>query len=207
MAIENSVFPSDDCVIYRVEDSFVTDSILSVQQRCLHDEVAHCEKTLQTLLSGGQEDLMSKVDSTIEACDDTLSLGVTQTSIEQCQNHVEERSLESFKRRKLSESTLSLDNPCQGQGLSAKTGTLVAVVSALGNVGRAIEAEAVFEEMKEGGLKPRTMAYNVLLKGYVNTGSLRDVESIVTEMERGEVLRDEQSYSLFIDSAYTIAKR
>ncbi|KAF6149524.1 hypothetical protein GIB67_003672 [Kingdonia uniflora] len=61
----------------------------------------------------GQEDLMSKVDSTVEACDDTLSLGVTQTSIEQCQNHVEERSLESFKRRKLSESTLSLDNPCQ----------------------------------------------------------------------------------------------
>ncbi|KAF6165738.1 hypothetical protein GIB67_012635, partial [Kingdonia uniflora] len=62
---------------------------------------------------GGQEDLMSKVDSTVEAFDDTLSLGVTQTSIEQCQNHVEERSLESFKRRKLSESTLSLDNPCQ----------------------------------------------------------------------------------------------
>ncbi|KAF6162284.1 hypothetical protein GIB67_008413, partial [Kingdonia uniflora] len=86
---------------------------LSVQQRCLHDEVAQCEKTLQTLLSGGQEDLMSKVDSTVEACDDTLSLGVTQTSTEQCQNHVEERSFESFKRRKLSESTLSLDNPCQ----------------------------------------------------------------------------------------------
>ncbi|KAF6140502.1 hypothetical protein GIB67_031145 [Kingdonia uniflora] len=56
---------------------------------------------------------MSKVDSIVEACNDTLSLGVTQTSIEQCQNHVEERSLESFKRRKLSESTLSLDNPCQ----------------------------------------------------------------------------------------------
>ncbi|KAF6141426.1 hypothetical protein GIB67_021242 [Kingdonia uniflora] len=83
------------------------------KQRCLHDEVAQCEKTLKTLLNGGQEDLMSKVDSTVEACDDTLSLGVTQTSLEQCQNHVEERSLESFKKRKLSESTLSLDNPCQ----------------------------------------------------------------------------------------------
>ncbi|KAF6139735.1 hypothetical protein GIB67_006683 [Kingdonia uniflora] len=46
----------------------------SVQQRSLHDEVAQCEKTLQTLLNGGQEDLMSKVDSTVEACDDTLSL-------------------------------------------------------------------------------------------------------------------------------------
>ncbi|KAF6138896.1 hypothetical protein GIB67_025625 [Kingdonia uniflora] len=69
-----------------------------------------------------------------------------------------------------------------------KTRTLVAVVFALENVGRTIEAEAVFEEIKEGTLKPRTRAYNALLKGYVNTGSLRDVESIATEMEKGEVL-------------------
>ncbi|KAF6173754.1 hypothetical protein GIB67_042922 [Kingdonia uniflora] len=95
----------------------------------------------------------------------------------------------------------------QGQGLSVKTGTLVAVVSALGNVRRTIEAEVVFEEMKEGELKPRTMAYNAPLKGYVNTGSLRDAKSIVTEMERGEVLRDKQSYSLLIDSTYTNARR
>ncbi|KAF6154387.1 hypothetical protein GIB67_008796, partial [Kingdonia uniflora] len=71
-----------------------------------------------------------------------------------------------------------------GQGLSVKTRALVAVVSALGNVGRTIEAETVFEEMKEGGLKPRTRAYNALLKGHVNMGSLRDAELIVTEMER-----------------------
>ncbi|KAF6170378.1 hypothetical protein GIB67_014308 [Kingdonia uniflora] len=95
----------------------------------------------------------------------------------------------------------------QGQGLSVKTGTLVAVVSVLGNVGKAIEDEVVFEEMKEGELKHRTRAYNALLKGYVNTGSLRDAESIVTKMERGEVLRDEQSYSLLIDLAYTNAGR
>ncbi|KAF6159922.1 hypothetical protein GIB67_033006 [Kingdonia uniflora] len=91
----------------------------------------------------------------------------------------------------------------QGQGLSVKTGTPVVVVYALGNVGRIVEVDAVFEEMKEGGLKTKTRAYNALLKGYVNTGSLRDVESIVTDMERVKVLRDEQSYSLLIDSAYT----
>ncbi|KAF6159483.1 hypothetical protein GIB67_032254 [Kingdonia uniflora] len=38
----------------------------------------------------------------------------------------------------------------------------------LGNVGKTVEAEAVFEEMKEGGLKPRTRAYNALLKGYMD---------------------------------------
>ncbi|KAF6148977.1 hypothetical protein GIB67_043288, partial [Kingdonia uniflora] len=57
----------------------------------------------------------------------------------------------------------------QGQGLNVKTGTQVVVVSALGNVGRTVEAEVIFEEMKEGGLKPMTRAYNTLLKGYANT--------------------------------------
>ncbi|KAF6170091.1 hypothetical protein GIB67_025780 [Kingdonia uniflora] len=79
----------------------------------LNFELAKDDDASNGIHGRGQEDLMSKVDSTVEACDDTLSLGVTQTSIEQWQNHVEERALESFKRRKLSESTLSLDNPCQ----------------------------------------------------------------------------------------------
>lgn len=58
----------------------------------------------------------------------------------------------------------------QGNGLSAKTATTVAVISVLGNTGRMHEAEAVFEELKEGGLKPRTRAYNALLKAYVKAG-------------------------------------
>ncbi|KAI6690653.1 hypothetical protein NL676_027481 [Syzygium grande] len=94
----------------------------------------------------------------------------------------------------------------QGCGLSPKTATLVAVISALGNSGRTLEAEAVFEELKEGGLKPRTRAFNALLKGYVKTGSLRDAEWIVSEMERNGVLPDEHTYSLLID-AYVNAGR
>ncbi|KAF6149522.1 hypothetical protein GIB67_003670, partial [Kingdonia uniflora] len=58
----------------------------------------------------------------------------------------------------------------------------------VGECGETVEAKVVFEEMKEGGLKPRTRTYNVLLKGLVNMGSLSDPESIVTEMERGEVI-------------------
>lgn len=88
----------------------------------------------------------------------------------------------------------------QGCGLSVKMGSFVAVVSALGDFGRVEEAEAVFEEMKEGGLKPRTRAYNGLLKGYVNAGSLKDAEFIVSEMERNEVLPDEHTYSFLVDA-------
>ncbi|GFZ10515.1 pentatricopeptide repeat (PPR-like) superfamily protein [Actinidia rufa] len=55
----------------------------------------------------------------------------------------------------------------QGNGLSARTATIVAVMSALGNCGRAEEAEAIFEELKEGGLKPRMRAYTMpFLKGF-----------------------------------------
>ena len=94
----------------------------------------------------------------------------------------------------------------QGNGLSAKTATLLAVISALGNLGRAEEAEAVFEELKEGGLKPRTRAYNAVLKAYVKAGLLKDAESIVSEMERIGACPDEHTYSLLID-AYASAGR
>ena len=94
----------------------------------------------------------------------------------------------------------------QGNGLSPKTATLVAVITALGNAGRTEEAEAIFEELKEGGLMPRTRAYNALLKGYVKTGSLKDAESIVSEMERSGFSPDEHTYSLLID-AYANAGR
>lgn len=94
----------------------------------------------------------------------------------------------------------------QAIGLSAKSSTIVAVISALGSSGRIVEGEALFEEMKESGLKPRTKAYNALLKGYVKTGSLKDAELIVSEMERSGVSPDEHTYSLLID-AYVNAGR
>ncbi|CAB4265458.1 unnamed protein product [Prunus armeniaca] len=94
----------------------------------------------------------------------------------------------------------------QATGLSPKTATLVALISALGNCGRVVEAEAIFEEMKEGGLQPRTRAYNALLKGYVKAAQLKDAESIVSQMERSGISPDEHTYSLLID-AYANAGR
>lgn len=94
----------------------------------------------------------------------------------------------------------------QAYGLSPKTATLVSVVFALGCCGRTEEAEAIFEEMREGGLIPRNRAYNALLKGYVKSGSLKDAEYIVSEMERSGVSPDEHTYGLLID-AYANAGR
>ena len=69
-----------------------------------------------------------------------------------------------------------------------------------------MEAEAIFEEIKESDLEPRTRAYNALLKGYVKIGSLKDAEFIVSEMERSGVLPDERTFSLLVD-AYSQAGR
>lgn len=88
----------------------------------------------------------------------------------------------------------------QSYGLSPKSSTLIAIMSALGSSGRTAEAEAVFEEIKDMGLQPRTRAYNALLKAYVRAGSLKDAESIVSEMERSGVAPDELTYSLLMDA-------
>lgn len=101
---------------------------------------------------------------------------------------------------------LQLLGMAQSTGLSAKTATLVSIISALANSGRTLEAEALFEELRQSGIKPRTKAYNALLRGYVKTGPLRDAESMVSEMEKSGVSPDEHTYSLLID-AYVNAGR
>ncbi|KAL9248865.1 Pentatricopeptide repeat-containing protein [Drosera capensis] len=94
----------------------------------------------------------------------------------------------------------------QGSGLTTKPSTLVAVIQVLGEDGRVEEAEALFEELKEGGLRPRTRAYNAVLNGYVKTRALRDAEKMVSEMERRGVSPDEHTYGSLI-TAYGSAGR
>ncbi|MQL95548.1 hypothetical protein Taro_028224 [Colocasia esculenta] len=112
----------------------------------------------------------------------------------------------AFSRSGDPDRALFLLGVIQGQGLSPKSATLVALISALGGSGRVAEAEAVFEELKDGGLMPRARAYNALLKGYVKAGSLKDAEYVFAEMEKNGVTPDERTYSLLID-AYTNAGR
>ncbi|KAF6147121.1 hypothetical protein GIB67_036840 [Kingdonia uniflora] len=91
----------------------------------------------------------------------------------------------------------------QGQGLSVKTETLVAVVSALGNVGRTVEAEAVFEEMKEdchcklgrhdkanellqemndSGCSPCSRTYNIMINSLGQQEKLDELKGLMEKM-------------------------
>ncbi|XP_043704019.1 uncharacterized protein LOC122654106 isoform X2 [Telopea speciosissima] len=85
----------------------------SQQQRDLEDEIAHCEKILQKILSGGKDDLILKIESILEACRVACSRGTTQT-YGATQLHMEKQSSpQSLNRRRLSEAILNLQNPCQ----------------------------------------------------------------------------------------------
>ncbi|KAL4590093.1 hypothetical protein LXL04_003012 [Taraxacum kok-saghyz] len=94
--------------------------------------------------------------------------------------------IDSALLEKLYDEMISDAIELDGQLLNPRTSTVVSLILQLGNLGRAEEAEAIFEEIKEGGVIPRTRAYNAV---YVKNGNLKDAESIVTEMERKGVSR------------------
>ncbi|PIA42268.1 hypothetical protein AQUCO_02000018v1 [Aquilegia coerulea] len=75
------------------------------QQRHLEDEIARCERKIQTILSGGEDDLLLKIESIIEVCNVACGRGATRTQ--------EEHSPKGIKRKRLSEAILTLQNPCQ----------------------------------------------------------------------------------------------
>ncbi|KAF2294416.1 hypothetical protein GH714_011155 [Hevea brasiliensis] len=95
---------------------------------------------------------------------------------------------------------LELDVQLSNDWIEPQNGDSCGSYIGLGESGRAVEAEAIFEEMNDNGLKPRTRAYNALLKGYVKAGSLKDAEFIVSETERNGISPDEHTYSLLIDA-------
>ncbi|KAJ7980708.1 Aleurone layer morphogenesis protein [Quillaja saponaria] len=82
---------------------------LSLQQRIIEDEIALCDKNIQTILNGGEDDLALKLESIIEGCND-----VCLRTQEKTYRHLEcQESPQYIKRKKLSEAVLSMLNPCQ----------------------------------------------------------------------------------------------
>ncbi|XP_021817925.1 uncharacterized protein LOC110760053 isoform X2 [Prunus avium] len=80
---------------------------LSLQQRNIEDEIAQCDKKIQTILNGGEDDLALKVESIIEGCNDVcVRSGRTHRLLE-------DQLPQSSKRKKLSEAILKEQNPCQ----------------------------------------------------------------------------------------------
>ncbi|XP_010268281.1 PREDICTED: uncharacterized protein LOC104605278 isoform X2 [Nelumbo nucifera] len=86
---------------------------LSHQLRILEEEIARCERNIQTISTSGEDDLLLKIESILEACNVACSSAAIHTyhwthlcSEEQCRPR-------SIKRKKLSEATLSVQDPCQ----------------------------------------------------------------------------------------------
>ncbi|KAG9447072.1 hypothetical protein H6P81_013200 [Aristolochia fimbriata] len=77
------------------------------QLRCLEDQIAQCERNLQSILDGGEDEVKLRLESIIEVCKGSS----------QCQTTTPDRSqqdsLQRFKRKRLSEAVLTLRNPCQ----------------------------------------------------------------------------------------------
>ncbi|XP_050256685.1 uncharacterized protein LOC126702105 [Quercus robur] len=84
---------------------------LSLQQRNIEDEIALCDKKIQKILNGGEDDLALKIESVIEGCNDVCLRSITQ---ERTKQQLEDQlSPQTFKRKRLSEAVLSMQYPCQ----------------------------------------------------------------------------------------------
>ena len=115
--------------------------------------------------------------------------------------------ISAFARAALPDAALEVLASAQAIGLTPRSNAVTALISALGAAGRVAEAEALFLEFfLAGEIKPRTRAYNALLKGYVRIGSLKNAEHVLDEMSQCGVAPDEATYSLLVD-AYTRAGR
>uniref|UniRef100_A0A2P2K519 Uncharacterized protein LOC8266748 isoform X1 n=1 Tax=Rhizophora mucronata TaxID=61149 RepID=A0A2P2K519_RHIMU len=84
---------------------------LSLQQRNVEDQIAECDKNMQIILNGGEDDLALKIESIIEGYNDVFPQNGTQENTYQ---HDEDQcSPQRFKRKRLPDAVLNEQNPCQ----------------------------------------------------------------------------------------------
>ncbi|XP_022722459.1 uncharacterized protein LOC111279711 [Durio zibethinus] len=84
---------------------------LVLQQRNIGDEIAQCEKKIQTILNGGKDDLELKIDLIIEGCNEAYLESASQGRTPH--DYEDQCSTPYIKRNRLSEEALSKQNPCQ----------------------------------------------------------------------------------------------
>ncbi|KAJ0034393.1 hypothetical protein Pint_25755 [Pistacia integerrima] len=85
---------------------------LILQQRNIDDEIALYNKRIQTLLNGGKDDLVVKIESILEGCDDMCLGSLSQERSLHLENHC---SPQSIKIMRLSEAVLNKQNSCQAR--------------------------------------------------------------------------------------------
>ncbi|KAK1568460.1 hypothetical protein Q3G72_024811 [Acer saccharum] len=84
---------------------------LTLQQRNIEDQIALCDKKIQTILNGGEDDLAVKIESVVDGCNDVCLRSVAQERISQ---HLENQQLsDPIKMKRLSEAVLNKQNSCQ----------------------------------------------------------------------------------------------
>ncbi|XP_022929889.1 uncharacterized protein LOC111436360 isoform X2 [Cucurbita moschata] len=84
---------------------------LSHQQRIIEDEIAQCDKNMQTILRGDEDDFVVKLDSVIECCNDVCLRSAAEDKPYQYSE--ENCSSQLVTRKRLSEEILCIRNPCQ----------------------------------------------------------------------------------------------
>ncbi|XP_020223264.1 uncharacterized protein LOC109805551 isoform X2 [Cajanus cajan] len=81
---------------------------LALQQRKIEEEIALCDKKIQRMLTGGEDDLELKIESIIEGCNDTWVRNLGRTC-----PHLEDQPLPPpRKQRRLTDAVL-FKSPCQ----------------------------------------------------------------------------------------------
>ncbi|KAJ0094023.1 hypothetical protein Patl1_26335 [Pistacia atlantica] len=85
---------------------------LILQQRNIEDEIALYNKRIQSLLNGGKDDLVVKIESILEGCDDMCLRSLSQERSLHLENHC---SPQSIKMMRLSEAVLNKQNSCQAR--------------------------------------------------------------------------------------------
>ncbi|KAL7209184.1 hypothetical protein ACSBR1_030846 [Camellia fascicularis] len=86
---------------------------LSRQLRSLEDEIAMCDKNIQTILDGSENDLALKIEAIIDACNDVCLKCETETQDATRQHFEVQGSPQYGRRKRLSEAVLTLQNSCQ----------------------------------------------------------------------------------------------
>ncbi|GAV90074.1 hypothetical protein CFOL_v3_33483, partial [Cephalotus follicularis] len=83
----------------------------TLQQRNIEYEIAQCDRSIQIILNGSEDDLALKIETVIEGCKDMCQRRITQEGAFQ---HFEEPwSPQHIKRKRLSEAVLSMQDACQ----------------------------------------------------------------------------------------------
>ncbi|KAL9340091.1 hypothetical protein Peur_066310 [Populus x canadensis] len=81
---------------------------LSLQQRDIEDQIAQCDKDIETILKGGEENLSLKIESLIEGCN-----LVSLRSVSRERTYEDQCSSPSVKRKGLPDTMLNMKNSCQ----------------------------------------------------------------------------------------------